>query len=276
MSPLRNGALQLTPVPFPLTWLRSLDFPHKLGICERLFGGSLEPRGICWVQTGAGLPWKLNLASPCDRWIVYGKYEGGLFIDWARQFLPPDGVIVDSGANIGQMLMYLGGWVPEGRVLAFEPGRLQADWLEECLAQNSELPVELIRRGLGAANRQVHLRPVGPEYFHGGCNTISETEGEPIQMVRLDEELSSRSIDKVDLWKLDVEGYEIPALEGAGSYLLDHRIRALYVELSGDNGPRVRQFLADAGYQCFFIDRRGKLFMPETFPEHTNGLFLPA
>jgi len=236
-------------LPFPLTWLQPVDFPYKLGICDRIFGKALTNQKICWADTAAGIPWKLDLANPVHRWIVYGKYEGPEFINWARQFLPSDAIIVDSGANIGQILLYLAQYVPQGKVLAFEPGKEQGDWLAECLAVNPTLPVELIRCGLGAANTQLRLRTHGPDYIHGYWCQVSETEGEPIQIVRLADELAARSIEKVDLWKLDVEGYEIPALQGAEQLIKEKRIRAIYAELMTDNGQRVREYLANFGYQ---------------------------
>jgi hypothetical protein len=137
-----NTKIELAPVreiklPWPLSRLQALDFPRKLGIMDRLFRRALAAKGVAWVQTAAGIPWKLDLAYAPHRWIVYGKYEGGAFLDWAKSFLKPTALIVDSGANIGQMLLYFGQWVPEGRVLAFEPGKYQADWLAECLKARS-------------------------------------------------------------------------------------------------------------------------------------------
>lgn len=263
-------------LPLPLTWLQPFDFPHKLGICERLFGGAIAPQGICWVQTGAGIPWKLDLANPTHRWIVYGKYEGAPFLEWAQKFLPPDGIVVDSGANIGQMLLYLAQWVPQGKILAFEPGAEAADWLEECLATHATLPVEILRFGLGASPAQLRLHNIGANYGHGAWNQVSETEGETIQVVRLADELAARSLETVDLWKLDVEGYEIQALQGAEMLLIKQRIRAVYAELSGENGERVRDYLAGFGYKCHFCDRNGELYIPSQLPNHTNGLFLPS
>src|SRR2546425_5540873 len=113
--------------PAILRALQHLEFPRKLGICERLFGAALSRQGIRWVDTAAGIPWKLDLACATHRWIVYGKYEGRAFLDWARANLPAHGMVVDSGANIGQMLLYLAQWVPHGRLLAIEPGREAAD-----------------------------------------------------------------------------------------------------------------------------------------------------
>jgi FkbM family methyltransferase len=269
-------------LPLPLTWLQAVDFPHKLGICERLFGKALTRHGICWVDTAAGITWKLDLAVVPHRWIVYGKYEGAPFLNWARKFLPPNGVVVDSGANIGQMLLYLAQWIPQGKVLAFEPGVKQADWLEECLTVHPTLPVELIRRGLGASATRLRLASCGSDFIHGFWARVSATEGEPIEIVRLEDELSSRSIEKVDLWKLDVEGHEIPAMQGAETLIKEQRIRAIYAELTvrDGHGQAVRDYLDKLGYQCYLFDKSGKLYDPRQktnfqFPWWTNGLFLP-
>ncbi|HEY9851391.1 MAG TPA: FkbM family methyltransferase [Leptolyngbyaceae cyanobacterium] len=264
----------LCSLPIPLTCLQPFDFPHKLGICEQLFGSTLASQGICWVQTGAGIPWKLDLANPTHRWIIYGKYEGAPFLNWVRKFLPPNGIIVDSGANIGQMLMYLAQWIPQGKIFAFEPGRAAADWLDECLKVNKKLPVEVFRCGLGATPAQLKLHNIGANYGHGAWNQVSETEGESIQIVRLASILAARAIEKVDLWKLDVEGYEIPALQGAEELLREKRIKAIYAELSGENGKRVRNYLSEFGYSCYLFNANGKLYIASELPNHTNGLFL--
>lgn len=262
-------------LPFLLKFLQPLDFSHKLGICERLFEKAIAPWGICWVKTGAGLAWKLDLANPTHRWIVYGKYEGAAFLNWAKNFLPRNGVVIDSGASIGQMTMYLAQYVPEGRLLAFEPGEEASNWLKECLNENPQLPVELIRAGLGKEIAQLKLRPIGDPHQHGAQSQISETEGESIKIVKLADELDAREIKTVDLWSLDIEGYEVPALQGVENWLQEKRIRALYVEISGENSQKVREYLNSFGYQCFLFKPNGKIYQPQNFPTHTNGLFLP-
>lgn len=263
-------------LPMLLTLLQPVEFPSKLGICDRLFGSAIARHGVGWVKTGAGIPWKLDLNNPTHRWIVYGKYEGNVFLDWAKGFLPADAVIVDSGANIGQMLIYLAQWVPRGRVLAFEPGREQAEWLRECLRVHKRLPVELIQCGLGDTAFEARLQNNSPESVHGAQSEVSLIDGRPIRIVRLADELKSRAITKVDLWKLDVEGYEIPALRGAEEFLKERRIKAIYAELAGDNGERIREYLSGFGYVCHLFDRRETLQAAIELPAHTNGLFLPV
>ena len=265
----------LSPLPVILQLIQPIDFFHKLGICERIFGEKLAANGICWIQTGSSIPWKLDLANPTHRWIVYGKYEGASFLDWARKFLPPDAIVVDSGANIGQMLMYLAQWIPQGKVLAFEPGTEAGNWLQECLAVNANLPVEIIRAGLGASTAQLRLNQIGGNVGHGAWSQVSETEGEAIQIVRLADELTRRSISKVNLWKLDVEGYELSALKGAEELLREQRIEALYVELGFDQGKQICEYLSQFGYVCHLFDQNNQLYCPTELPDHTNGLFLP-
>jgi FkbM family methyltransferase len=271
-----NRGTTLTPVPLLLRRLQELDFPHKLGICDRIFGNRLAKHGICWIRTAAGIAWKLDLRNATHRWIVYGKYEGRGFHRWVKGFLRRDALVVDSGANIGQMTLYLAQLIPKGKLLAFEPGREQASWLTECLLAHDNFPVEVIRVALGATTARLYLRDGAPRFFHGSMSQISEAEGEPINVTRLCDALTDRSIEEVDLWKLDVEGHELPALEGAVSLLHEKRVKALYIEMAGENGRHVREYLRGVGYNCYLINNRGRLISPTCFPPHTNGLFLPA
>ncbi|HVN31922.1 MAG TPA: FkbM family methyltransferase [Thermoanaerobaculaceae bacterium] len=262
-------------LPLLLRGLRRLPLPHKLGICERLFGRKIAVHGVCWVETATHAVWKLDLENATHRWIVYGQYEGGAFLDWARTFLLPDAVVVDSGANIGQMLLYLAEFVPRGRVLAFEPCKEAADWLEECLQIHPEFSVELLRLALGDTNGSGFLMSAGPPSIHGAWNQVSEAGGDPIVIGRLDDVVEERGIKRVDLWKLDVEGHELSALRGADSLIRRRAVRAIYVELGYDHGPQIVEYLATLGYQCFLFDRTGRLRRPRALPAHINGLFLP-
>ena len=265
----------MTPIalPLPLRALRRLAFPHKLGICERLFGRAIARHGVCWVETAAGVAWKLDLANPTHRWIVYGDYEGPGLAGWARENLPRDGVVVDSGANIGQTALFLSQCVPQGRLLAFEPSATAADWLEEC-TRVTGLPIEVLRVALGASRGEAFLKESGPVQVHGAWNQVSDSEGSPVRLEPLDQVLVQRDIARVDLWKLDVEGYELHALRGAEDALRRHAIRALFVELAFGHGAEIVAHLEGRGYRFGVFDANGRLHRPAALPPHANGLFV--
>jgi len=193
-----------------------------------------------------------------------------------KRNLPSNSIIIDSGANIGQMSLYFGTDFPNARILAFEPGQYQADWLLECLARNPQLQITLYRQGLGDVARTMYLQPVGHSCSHGGQNIVTEKmTGEPIEVVTLSKILALEKIDKVDLWKLDVEGFEIPALNGAAKWLEAKRIRALWVETMGENGDRVVELMRTLDYRAFKLNGRGDPIPIENH-EGSNTLFLPA
>lgn len=72
--------------------MRRFDFPRKLGVLEFLFGKLFSAKGVGWVECSNALNWKLDLDDTSHRWIVYGKYEGGLGIDLARKVLENGGL----------------------------------------------------------------------------------------------------------------------------------------------------------------------------------------
>ncbi|OIO35920.1 MAG: hypothetical protein AUJ72_06255 [Candidatus Omnitrophica bacterium CG1_02_46_14] len=268
-----------------LSCIQQIDFPKKLGFCELIFGKFIANKEVCEVLTGAGLRWKLDLRNPTHRWILYGLYDPP-FLKWAKHFLKSDAIVVDSGANIGQTVMYLGQWVPHGKLYAFEPGKAATAWLEEGLQKNREFlaSTQVHRLALGSKAQSLFLEDTWKaEKFHGGSSQISEFQGEPIRVVRLEDFLKERNVDHVDLWKLDVEGYELEALKGAEGLLKTNKIKALYVELCRETtdrfreeGRRIRDYLSNFGYDCYIFSGFFKnLKREKSLTNNANGLFLP-
>jgi len=148
-------------LPLLLRLVRRLEFPKKLGLLERLFGQRLSQNGVCWVECTNGVSWKLDLTDSCHRWIVFGKYEGGAGIDLAFSALKNGGVYIDSGANIGQWLLYLGHIIGL-KSLAFEPVSSQREWLKESLSVQNNWDVDIFESGLGSENAELDIQVNGP------------------------------------------------------------------------------------------------------------------
>jgi FkbM family methyltransferase len=252
-------------LPLGLRLLRRFRFPHKLGAIERLYGRQLSRNGIAWVKTAIGPVWKLDLRSGSHRWLVYGDYGGNAFLPWARGWLHGGGVVIDSGANIGQTALNFA-TLPGTQVFAFEPNVDSALWLEECVREQRGWSVEVIRQGLSSGPEQLCL--VIPDFAdeHGAQATLHtewygarKRETVTILVDRLDTFIEDRNLAAIRLWKLDVEGWELNALMGAERALRRHAIDAIFVELHPDNTDAVRAFIRSCGYDRYSFDAHGRL-----------------
>lgn len=251
----------VTTLPLVLRFIRKFNFPRKLGILERIFGRQLSKLGTCWVKCSNGVLWKLDLDDHCHRWIVYGKYEGGYGIDLAASMLKEGGVYVDSGANIGQWLLYLG-HIKGLKAHAFEPVSSQRAWLNECLSKQ-QWHVNVFDFGLGSESTELDIQVNGArstlqmDWYQGENFKL-----EKISIKKLEDVLESQSIDSVDFWKLDTEGAELEALLGAKKYLQQGRIKCVYFECHPSNYKAIIALFTVHNYAVYDLFE-GKL-LPKT------------
>ena len=190
-----------------------------------------------------------------------------------RRRLRRPAVIADSGANIGQMLVPLLGALPCARYLAFEPGRAAGAWLREGAARNPSWPVALFPVALSDREGEASLA-VPPE-GHGCQAWVAERGDQPVRLRRLADVLAELGVDRLDFWKLDVEGHEPAALRGAAPLLQEGRIDALYVELRRDLAAEILAFLGAMGYSAHGVNFSGHLSpYRDTGLELTDAMFV--
>lgn len=257
-----------------LLLLRRLACPKKLGLLERMYGAKLARQGVGWVKTSAGPVWKLDLRNSTHRWIVFGDYEGPGFISWARRWVRGDSVVVDSGANIGQVLLYLAPKIKTGRYIAFEPFPPARDWLRECLQKYPNWPVKVEEFGLGDRVGTASLKGQwGGESSVGSHTELKAGKGD-IRITTMDDYAQTNSLKKIRLWKLDMEGGEEAALQGAKQLLLRQTIEALVLETDSDRIIEVTKMLSSFGYHP--RKWNGQKIKTESVSSFENVLFLPS
>ncbi|HYA13823.1 MAG TPA: FkbM family methyltransferase [Syntrophales bacterium] len=258
--------------PLGLRILRKLDFPHKIGIIERLYGKALEKQGTVWTTTANDVLWKLDLGDNLHRWMLYSDYEGSYFGKWARQWLYRGGLVIDSGANIGQALVYVAPFSGV-RILAFEPLPEAVAWLKECLELQRGWDVEVINKGIFKTNTILTLRIHGPrstlrmDWYAGQA-----FETTTVEVVSLDSFLTNRNEQRVRLWMLNVEGAEMDALEGAEQYLSRQAVDALYLHIGAKNYKAGIAYLEPKGYKIFTFGKNSLLKAPSEMTSTTNIL----
>lgn len=261
-------------LPVGLRILRRVPMPHKLGVLGRMYSKALAKQGVAWVKTHPGPVWKLDLNNSTHRWIVFGDYEGPGFISWASRWITENSVVVDSGANIGQVLLYLAPQVgSSGRYHAFEPHPVAREWLKKCLERYPEWRVQLEPFGLGRQGGFASLAGQWGGEQAVGSHTELAMGGGDIEVVQMDDYVKRNGISTIDLWKLDMEGGEMAALEGAKEILRRQAVRSLVVEADAERFPRLAGLLDGAGYEAKTWS--GKPLTTGRVASYGNILFLP-
>lgn len=145
--------------------------------------------------------------------------------------------IIDVGANIGETLLnFAKRTLPNGEVHGFEPDSLNYQHCSENLGLNNFKNIFLNNVGLGSETGQTFIRIDTPS--NRGGNKISaeyiEDATNVIKIITLDQYVTAKQIQKIDLIKIDVEGYELNVLKGAAEVIRKFR-PVLFIELDDNN-----------------------------------------
>ncbi|MBX3415572.1 MAG: FkbM family methyltransferase [Pirellulales bacterium] len=132
-------------------------------------------------------------------------------------FLRPGMTLVDAGANIGFFSLVAARCVgPTGRVLAVEPEPLNRARIARNVELNAYANIEIVQVALGDRNGEVTLHLATDHGHHSLLDCSPDRAGSTmlVPMQTLDVLLASRNIGRVDVLKIDVEGFEVEVLRG--------------------------------------------------------------
>ena len=156
------------------------------------------------------------------------------------RFLAADGVrlVLDVGANVGQFALAARHCIPEARIDSFEPLAGPAATFRRVFAGDGRVTLHACALGPEASTAEMHvsaaddsssLLPIGQrqEAIFPGTGEVGR---ERVRVATLDSEIAPPDPSDRALLKIDVQGFELPALRGCESLL--PLIRWVYVEAS--------------------------------------------
>lgn len=184
---------------------------------------------------------------------------------WSHSFIPElvrtDGVAFDFGANYGGFSRAIASYC--GRVFAFEPDPTWRGRLD--LPANVTLFEKAVAAKRGTIRLYVNTTTCSSLHYADGRHTLADVDA-----ITLADALSLHPAGVIDLVKLDIEGEEVPVLEGAADELLQ-RIAQLTVEfhdfLDPASQPAIRRVITR-------MERLGFLVMKMSWHSYGDVLLL--
>ena len=130
--------------------------------------------------------------------------------------IKPGMVFVDIGANIGTYSLFVARQCrDDARIFSFEPHPRTFAKLTYNIRANGYSSIEPINEGVGSENGQLRLHSSGGTNI-GTASILAEAVDSKhqvdIKVAPLRETLASRGVERVDLLKIDIEGFEDRAL----------------------------------------------------------------
>lgn len=171
--------------------------------------------------------------------------------------------VLDVGANIGAYSAFFAELVkPEGIVYSFEPESRNFSFLED-LSDRSRC-IRPINAAVGEHSGVLTL------YLSKDLNvdhhTYDDGEGRAatkVQVVRLDDFFAPDT--KIDLIKLDIQGFEMQALRGAHRILSENKAIKLLFEYwpyglkrAGTDPSALLRYLEELGFQLTVVNKGGR------------------
>jgi FkbM family methyltransferase len=229
-----------------------------------------------------GLTWQLDLREGVDFSVfLLGRFEPDLIAAYKR-LIAKGSTVIDIGANIGTHTLPLAAQVgPTGRVVAVEPTLYAFKRLVEHVNLNPDLANHVTTlQTMLMGSPQAELAPAiesswpleTPEGAHGGHAGVAKaTTGAAVST--LDDLVAALQLKRVDVIKLDVDGYEVEVLRGARRVLAEFRPLVFFehapyvVHDKGYLPEEMGEIFTKAGYRFHDLHahllRDGGLHLPE-------------
>ena len=183
------------------------------------------------------------------------------------QTLRSTDIAIDVGANKGSYLWSLSKAVPRGRVVAFEPQPLLADYLRQACQRAGLTNVQVEQ--LGVSNdeqRRVLAVPGSGATSPGASFEAAVRDRETCKTIEVDvvtlDQYFEHAKSRIGALKIDVEGHEMAVLQGARELLTIHRPMVVCESerrhMSSGSVADVFAFFSELGYEGCFA-RQGEL-----------------
>ncbi len=216
-----------------------------------------------------------------DDWIqqnIYflGEYEKAE-LKILDKYLTNNSVFIDIGANFGLYSIYASRFIGiNGQIISFEPFENNFNSLITNIKINNLSNIKAEKIAIGETNGTTELYYDEQEKNLGMVSVkfLKNSIHEKVKKVSLDSYFKNNPVNKIDLIKIDIEGYEYNALLGMRDLLKKfHPILIIEILENCKNEENIITYLERLDYKRNYIDDNGDLSDYKTNTNRMNYVF---
>lgn len=165
--------------------------------------------------------------SGAVRWPIGRHFPQGIYpARDIKRFFPTLNIetIFDIGANVGQSAVQYAITYRKARIESFEPLEKPFGELERRTARNPRIHCHKLAMGSSAGTAK--MDPMGYTYM----SHISDDGDETVSVTTAVDFARDNDIDRVNIFKVDTEGFDLEVLRGAEQMLTERRLDLVQVE----------------------------------------------
>ena len=150
---------------------------------------------------------------------INGDYEPPIQ-DLIFRLLPQHGCFLDLGANIGSIIVPAATRRPDIQAVGVEAAAWIFTYLNKNVEKNKLSNIRLVNKALfDADDQELDFFSPHDKYGKGSLSPVFTSDAVKVKTIRVDTLVKSLGIEKVDLIKIDVEGFEYFVFKGAAALL---------------------------------------------------------
>ena len=219
-----------------------------------------------WYELKNGIKLYLDLTNPHTWDLIQDKDPEikvkQVFLDNINH----NDTVLDIGANIGEYSLVAAQKIGKlGRVISIEPLTETAYWLKKNLELNDFNNCEVLEIAIGGTTGQMKLykksesaRMRRLDSTADGKNLIESTN---VKVMTIDSLLKSKKIEKIDMIKMDVEGFEYEVLVSCKESFNQNKIKKIiceihldYLKKKGIDKNKIYELLTNNGFSVSIIE----------------------
>lgn len=171
-----------------------------------------------------------------------------LELDWERAGLSPARCVIDVGAHRGETCRALLRQFPGVTVHALEPVAENFAVLQSAFGGAPGVHLHRLALGAESGSLKIVLQPDSQTHSLRHAATGAEPVGrvEQVTVTTLDDFVAAEGLRRIDLLKIDTEGFELQVIRGGARTLAAGAVDAVLLEASLDPEDQVHTPLAEA------------------------------